>query len=475
MGIKKKITQFFLDRNSYSSLFIYCAFLLVSFVIYRPAFSSYFFQDDWFTFQISKANNFKEFVEFFIPRTDVIYYRPLGMQIYFFIMKLFFGFEVIFYRLVTLLIYSLNGLLMYKLYTRFKLSKLASFLGASLFVGSAATYIPFYWSATFPFVLGPLFFISSLLTYLSNKKIVSFILYILGIFTLEIIFVLPFILVVWELLFNKGKGLKIVALYFLPIVPYLLLRLFIFPVQLTDSYSPHFKILATLRSYFFWTFNWPEEIDKAMAAPFFINPDFIKNFHIYLIKWISTTAITILVLVVIPVLLKIKKFIKKKSIKGEKISIFAILIYFFGLGPLVFFGNHVYPYYLPVALIGFILFLSQQFEFLVRHLNIAKNAQIILLIFVLISWVWASITTIHFNSLIHWAPNRAKLSRKAITYLSKFPIDNVWEVYADVDYKLPLMDQHGIKAFFAKNIKTTYSEEVPSGISTSENIIFLNN
>src|SRR3990167_6930281 len=77
-------------RSGYLSLFIY-----------KDAFSSYFFQDDWFSFRISNARTVADLISFFAPRNDVIYYRPLGMQLPFFLMQRIFGLSPLPYRFLS--------------------------------------------------------------------------------------------------------------------------------------------------------------------------------------------------------------------------------------------------------------------------------------------------------------------------------------------------------------------------------------
>src|SRR3990167_8621943 len=82
--------------------------------LYKDAFSSYFFQDDWFSFRISNARTVADFLSFFSPRSDVIYYRPLGMQLPFFLMQRFFGLSPLPYRLLSLFTIIAASVVVYK-------------------------------------------------------------------------------------------------------------------------------------------------------------------------------------------------------------------------------------------------------------------------------------------------------------------------------------------------------------------------
>src|SRR3989344_6564769 len=82
---------------------------LVAVLLYLPAINGYFFQDDWFTLKISNAENINSFLGFFVPRSDVIYYRPLGMQIPFFLLSSLFGINPIPFKIFIVLIHLLHA------------------------------------------------------------------------------------------------------------------------------------------------------------------------------------------------------------------------------------------------------------------------------------------------------------------------------------------------------------------------------
>ncbi len=147
----------------------YSYFLLALFSVsflFHKAISAYFFQDDWFSFSISQAKNIFDILAFFKPRSDLIYYRPLGMQIPFFITQTLFGITPWPFKLAALLIHLLNGWLVYSLLNRLLADKQLSFFGALLYVTSVTHYTIFYWAATFAFVLAPTFYLSSFLFFL---------------------------------------------------------------------------------------------------------------------------------------------------------------------------------------------------------------------------------------------------------------------------------------------------------------------
>src|SRR3989338_2917310 len=62
----------------------------ISFALYHSSLNYYFFQDDFFEINISKAQNLGQYLEFFKFRDDIIAYRPISLQNYFFLsLKIF--------------------------------------------------------------------------------------------------------------------------------------------------------------------------------------------------------------------------------------------------------------------------------------------------------------------------------------------------------------------------------------------------
>lgn len=467
MGIKKKTAS--LINKHIDKLLIYCLFFTLGFVIYKPAFSSFFFQDDWFTFRISQASNIGQFLNFFIPRTDIIYYRPIGMQLYFYFMYHIFGLNFFYYRLSTLFFYALNGLLVYLIFQKLKIGKLLSFLGGILFVSSAATYIPFFWSATFPFVLGPTFFFSSFLSYISQNKSkgkkASLIFYFLGFLTLENIVVLPVILFFWELLYNKGKTIKYLIFYLLPVIFYVYLRLIAYPAKLKESYALEINLLVTFRSYLFWSLNWPQEIARQMIGAFKINPQFLKDFQEFANIWLWQTLIVFCTTIIIPLITRFKVVFHNHKIKLKNNEVFSIAWFLIALCPLLLFASHTFPYYLPVPLFGLLLFFITQLQFLFEKSLFIKKIKYFYLFLIVFFWFLGSLTTISFNQLIHWAPQRALLSQKLINKTKNLlnKGDRAIIVIEDDQYRIPLNNQDAIQFLYGEQVEVIYGKIIDRG------------
>lgn len=447
-------------------ILIYLVLLILSYFIYKPSLSSYFFQDDWFTFKISHANSLTDFLKFFIPSKEVIYYRPFGMQVYFFIMQNLFGINPIYYRLTALFFHSFNALLVFYLLLKMKINKVISCFAGILYATSIASFIPFYWSSTFPFILGVTFFLLAFLFYSKKNRILSFIFYILGLATLEIVIVLPVILLFWEKLVKKRSNFLPIIKYFIVGLIYFILRFLIFSIPLKGTYKFSVNLLPTLRSYLIWSFNWPEEMNKQIVKVFTINNDFFLSFKNYIYVWLTGTLLILFFTFMLPLIINILK--KEKLRLTYKYYLFATIWYLLPFALLLLFSQHTYAYYLPISLVGLIIYLSSNLSDFFNSLRVNKFIQIIYLSIIVIAWVNNSLTTMKFNLLGYWVPKTACQSKEVISQLPAEIVSgnsqNVYFRITDIDYKQALNDQDALQVILDDNsIKTVYESETYKG------------
>src|SRR3989344_3503122 len=87
----------------------------VSFVLYYSNLNYFFFQDDFFEINISRASNLNEYFNFFKFRNDIIAYRPISLQNYFFLSQAIFGLNPFGYRIVTFVLFFLSAILIAKI------------------------------------------------------------------------------------------------------------------------------------------------------------------------------------------------------------------------------------------------------------------------------------------------------------------------------------------------------------------------
>lgn len=436
--------------------------LLVLF-LYRNSFSSYFFQDDWFTLKISSAKNIGDFLNFFIPRTDVIYYRPLGMQVYFFILQLLFGLKSFPFHATAFITHIANSGLIFLISLFLTKNKIQSVLISILYASSAVHFTPFYWASTYPFILGPGLTFLSFYSFLIYDKaghnkwlLLSGMAYVSAIFTNEMAIVFPVLAFLYALLFSP-KRIKSTFIFF--IISLLFLGRLIFfrpPTVGTYAFAVNRTSFYNLLGFGMWTFNWPEDMKAQMVSLGKFNPVFISEFYSYYTRFMTSFGILFISLFIIPFIYTIIK--KTKNNTMVKIIIFGSLWYFAGLFPVLFFPNHTFSYYLPISLFGFLI-LSTSFLF-----KAIKSSQlkIALSSVVLGAWLISSEASTDFNQKIHWAPRRAKRSQElTLTIAEKKrqqPDREYFYIFPASENKLALNDQDGLQVYFKdKNMKTIYA------------------
>ncbi len=387
----------------------------LSFITFKSSFSAYFFQDDWFSLSISRVTNIAQIFKFFIPRSDVIYYRPLGMQIPFAVSQFIFGLNPLPFHIVTFIIHLLNGLLVYFLIKELLSNKNIAIFGTFLYLISATHGIIFYWSATFAFVLAPFFYFSSVLLYFRKHILISIVLFVMGLLSNELLISLPVLLLIYELVLGKREFKKL-AIYFILTFAYLVMRWQYLPNVQQGDYQLQLgfkQLLLNLRDYCLWALNWPNEIHNQFSSFLLLNLTFMKNFLFQITTWMINT---LLVLFVIG--LSLLNFIRNST--SRHIMIFGGMWFVIGLMPVLFFSQHAFSYYVPVALVGLIVVLGSSVANLSKTINPVQY--IILLLFIGSGLYAASLLTMEFDYYTHWAPRRSQLSQKFITNIrNKFP------------------------------------------------------
>lgn len=439
-----------------SAIFILSSIFL-SFLVYKSSITAYFFQDDWFSLKISNAKNLTDFFDFFIPRKDVIYYRPLGMQLPFFILRSLFGINPLPFHAVIFITHATNIAFVYFLIRLIRKDTFTALLAAFMYGISAVHYTTMFWPATYAFVLGPGFlFLSFILYILSVQKksqtiqLLSIGIFILGLLTNEITAVLLPILLAYQL-YIKKFDFKSLLPYFISVISLIFLRFLIFPPPVSGSYEIGLskEILLNLRAYFLWSLNLPEEIKAQFVNLLSLNPQFVKDFNRYFWLFAVTFFINIIAYVVIPFIIMIAK-------KDRRLNLFLFGISWFliGLLPVIFFTQHSFSYYLPISLVGLLLSLTVNFKSFIDFLYSRNNLLALpLIIIVLINWTVTSVVTIDFNSKIHWAPRRAQLSKMLVDKALKlYPLGNLDSNYIFVrpssEYKLSLNNQDAFRVIY---------------------------
>lgn len=438
-------------------------FLLISVNLYRFVFGFYFFQDDWFNFNITRINNFNGYLSFFKFRDDIIIYRPIALQTFFFLFKSIFGFNSFALRMINFGFLSVTYLLIMNLLSRIAKNKITGFLAASFWVISSIHFMnlgvinynligTFFWIITF------LFFIKFIESQKSLFYILSLIFYLFTIGSFEFVVTWPIIAGFYYCFIYKGsfsKLLKIFSPFIILTMIYLILRqIFIKPLPIIE-YKIAFN-LDSIKAFFWyslWVFNIPEEFKKQIVKNLIVfNETFLRDYWLLVFK-IFIGAIGIILL---GVLFPLYKLLKEKSLINFRIIIFSIFWFCVAIFPVLLLPNHTFIMYLTLASIGP--------YFLVAYLvNLKKDRFLIYL--TMFIWFFLSFTTINFYKNNSYVVEAQNVSRQfSVDVRKQAPILSANSmVYYPLPYKQQrqaLLDQNAIKAVYGDSSLSIYYDKV---------------
>lgn len=369
-------------------LFLFICLITV-FIIFYPLLSTFFVQDDFFLLAVSKIKTVGQFIEFFIPRNDVVWYRPLSSQVFFFLGQKLFGLRPFPYHLIQILTHFLNGYLLV-VFSKQLFKKITPGLFASfIYLTNASHTVSLGWVATYSFQLGVTFLLLTIIYYLKKRKTCAVLFYLLGLLTSEVLIFTLIPLFYLEYFFLKKKITSLGIFIFFSLI-IIIARFIIFPSNIGGDYQLTLNsgLLANLRFYFFRMFGLPMLIRLLM---------FGNTGKLLVINFL----ITLFIGYILP-------FFIIRKIEVKKI-IFLLLVSLSFLIPFLLMTYHQAPYYLSYSLVGISLILGYS-------LNSYRTTKVkyLLLVF-LLSYFSIQIISFQLTYNTHWLFKRAALAEKLVS------------------------------------------------------------
>lgn len=438
--------------------------------LYWPLTKYYFFQDDFILFNIAQSTT--HWIDAF-QFSNVIFWRPLAVQGYFTIARHFFGLNPFYYHLTSLVFLIINALLVWIIVAKAVKNVTIGWLTGFLFATSSTHFMSQIWIGEFPILLGMFFWLCVLAIGIRwiehpgwGKLFLITTLYIAGLLSHELVIFFP-LLLLSVIIFSKKslrEGLSnlyqqktMLFILFVPLIGYLTLRLFIFPISTGGEYLILFgwNAIKSLWWYFLWFLNLPEELKYQSFFPLRIRDQFLLNFPLRSVWWTLQPILLVSLGWIIP-------FISRKTKKSQDATAlkFAIAWAFFGGAPLLAALGHQYPFLLMFALPGLFLLLSYHVNAFVQRIP-NRWGNVYLGIFLGI-WLASSIISLQLSQLAHWTVQEADwaqhILRAAKNQFGQFPPESTVVVPLDKgkQRKASLADQLGIKIFFNDKTLTTY-------------------
>lgn len=450
--------------------------ILYNILLFHRQFQVFFFQDDFLILSTVRVESVSDFFRLFLPRPDVQFYRPLSVDVFFYIAGMLFGLHPAGFHAVVFLVFIICVLLFYHTSRHFFSSGKIRLFMLFFLASSSVSYDFLYAVNNFSYVSGFLMFI--LLTeYSRNNSSVRNpyilpVLYIAGLMTSEFILTFPLVLFLSDNL--CVRTCKIQVRRYLPYIlitsAYLFFRMVIFPPD-TSGYPLKFgkETALSLRWYFLFFLNWAETMKDQMVKWYAVRTDFFRENAILYISYICNFIFFLMLVIILP-LAKITKTVGGKMHHVPMMK----LLFFSGwmlitLLPIVFVPSQATPHRGILSFAGFLFLLFTILEYSI----LASRSKSILTYLPIVTWgiVWATaaVFTVCLNDRVHWVYRRSMLSQRWISGITgKYPALPAHAVFYLPDENSELIhalgNQWGLKAVYGdSSIKTVYVSKIPEG------------
>ncbi len=435
--------------------------LLIPLFLYHSSLDNYFFQDDFFEINISKAQNIGEYLEFFKFRDDIIAYRPVSLQNYFFISKTIFGLNPVGFRLITFILFFASAVLITKVIYQITNNLKIGILTAAFWLTSSIHFMALTWIAAAYNIIGTFFWLLTsliFLKFLANNRFKYYLLslasFLLTVGSFEFSVTWPVIFgfyCFYVLNFRINRLIKTFAPFLIVSITYVVLRLLLIKVPQIPEYqiALNTESIKSLFWYFFWTLNIPEEFKKQVVTNLIIfNPKFLIDFWPLVMKSFVGTLWLLFVACVIPIYLIFKQKIKI----GFRFIFWAMAWFGVGISPVLLLPNHTFSMYLTLASIGFYAVLAYL---------LVRAHQAILIFATMIIWLVISTTTVSFNKANSWMINAQKTSEAFAVGIKRqyphLPSNSIvfYDRESTIDIQ-PLMQNHALRAIYNDQTLSIY-------------------
>lgn len=383
----------------------FCFFLLLFFaflLIYYPALFNFFAQDDFSLLLISQAKNFREFLQFLKPLNTAIFYRPLSMQLYFYLIRTLFGLRPFAFHLIAFLFHFANSFLVYHLIKILTKNRSIALAISFCFAVSSIHFMSLFWVCEFSLILSAFFCFLSLISYFKQKQFLFILCFFLALLSNEFSATLPFIILSYHFILKKPFSWKKLLLPIGFIAFFIFLRFFWFPTSLGEFYKLVFTLqqfLSNLRWYLIRSLSLPELIK-----------DYLEEDPLLKINLLSS-LIFLFSGFLLPNFLSFKK---KRS--DFRMPLFAFSWFVLSLAPVIFMPKHLLSSYLTLGLPGILLFWLNNLS------SVPKQSKNFFFALTLTAFFLSSLLSVRFLAKHHWIIYRAKMAEKNLkSLLRKYP------------------------------------------------------
>jgi len=443
-------------------------FIFISLLVYGLSLRYGFSQDDFYFLILSRIDSPLSFLQFFSPwhQQGFPFFRPLGTQFFFALSTGLAGLSQapLFMHSLMLLIHGTSGYLVYQLLLKLKYRPLTSLLVAILYTASATHFLSLFYIAATQQLLAAMFSLLFLNALFAKSRRAPLWL-LLALLSKENAVVAPLIaglIYQLRLLLPLRKIINKLIPSIVTIVFYLGLR-YLSGIVVQSTYHPDLslKLISSLRWYFLFAYNAPEELIRYAGSKMFVNfYRYIWDFgYVGIINAVSLITLSLLSLT-----LMVRRLVLSPS--SRRLVTLYILWWLTGIALIIWFPDHRYPHYLDLALIPLLL--------TIIDLKRPKLQLLVVAIYLL-----GAFSGIAISVARHWTIGRAEMSKSAINYFDSHQLcqQQAIEFVAKEDifvrelsYTLSL--ENGPRAICQNNIKVYYQGIVsdPTGEATKVSV-----
>jgi hypothetical protein len=366
--------------------------LLAALVVYRGAFASFFVQDDFGWLGDSRFQTFREYAQCFFRFNPALSYRPLSQETFFWLGQKIFGMWPPGFHFFSVSVHLLGGSLLYFILRRF-VAPIPASVGALFYTTHGAHFRSVCWISAFPEPSAVACYLGALLLFIRFDREQRRLLYmasvlamVLGIMCKESILTVPLVLATYCLLFSPRRLLWTTPFFVLS-------GLYVFfrftsaavhtaPYPLTFGYEAWRNLLT----YFSWAAGFT---DTLLVVKLHWNAE---SSYAWVAAGLTVALVTLL------------------FISGNKrIALFAVIWFGIALQPVLYFWQHIDPYYLAPALAAFALLISSAFPRMRHALDWRTLVPALLAAWLFLGISWASVRREH-----QWWTERSYIGREIL-------------------------------------------------------------
>lgn len=390
--------------------FLLTGIIIYALIIFYPNFSVYFHMDDFINFGL--AENISSVVNsfnLFSAHPDFPFYRPISVQLYFYILKNLFGFNPLGHHLISYALLILVVILVYRLILILTKKESIALVAAAFFTINSTHFAAMASGAYTHEIIFSLFSVLTIFYFLRKKIFFSLIFLILALMSKETAVMLPPILV--TISFFRAKSFRnflnrslIFLPFFLILAIYLLGHFFYYGLPQSPSYQfilgkQNLNILAW---YALWSFSVPNILIDFVGPGLKINPTFFAVSQINGLIFFST----FIIFAVVTAFLALKKL-------SWRIILIGLSWFILGLLPVLIFPLHKLAIEQSFPMIGLIISVS---VIIANSLNSRKLTRIFATL-ALAAYLVLATNSIYLARRTHWIVRSAAQAKAVIDYI----------------------------------------------------------